>query len=306
MGFILKVVLICVALGGLGLGNLGFRAPESIATGVLGVIASLIALTFLLKFLWRFLGCLTTILIALVLIVILLILTGTFDTVAGKVKGFFSETSAATNVQVEGSPSSSASSAQVASAPANYLPVVNSDGTTSFVPVKSPAATASQQARNSDTFTGSISAIRTGSRFVVGDLEISLYGVDAPDAEQVCSDKRGRPYNCGQEAIRQLRRFTGATPLDCKIKARGQQGANLAYAVCNIDNNDIGVAMVSSGWAVSLPEVTSVYVPYEEVAKSSHSGMWGGQFYRPAEWRMREAAENRASSGSGSFFSGLF
>ena len=311
MGLILKVVLICVALGGIGLGNLGFRgdSPESIASGVIGVIVSLIAMTFLLKFLWRFLGCLTTILIALVLIVILLILTGTFDTVTDKIKGFISGVSK--QEQISGNiPGYSAqavsSDAASAAAPVNYIPVVNSDGTTSFVPISSSKpATPMQQARKDGTFTGSISAIRTGGQFVIGDLEVILYGIDVPDPKQVCSDKRGRPYNCGQEAIRELRRFTGESSLSCKVKAQGNR-ENLVYAVCNIDNHDLGVAMVQNGWAFAVPNITGVYVPYEEVAKSSGKGMWGGQFYKPSEWRAKEAQAQQAAKKSGAFFGGLF
>jgi len=311
MGLIVKIALICTILGGTLLGNLGLSnklfgsdsVVGNMAVGVVGIIVALVALTFLLKFLWRFIGCFSTIIIALVLIVILLMVTGTFDAVLGSAKGLIDGTASA-SARTDNSVGITSSSPE---APVNYIPVVNADGTTSFVPISNPSAPASpmQQARNTNEFRGSVSAIRNGGRFVVGDLEVILYGIDAPDAKQMCSDKRGRPYNCGQESIRQLRRFTGSTELTCKVKERGNNPA-LVSAVCNIDNNDIGVAMVSSGWAFALPNVTSVYVPYEQVAKSNGSGMWGGQFYKPAEWRAREAAAQREANKSSSFFGNLF
>ncbi len=302
MGLISKVVLVCITLVGLLLGNMGFRgnSPEGIAVGILGVLIALIALTFLLKFLWRFLGCLSTILIALVLVIILLILTGTFDKVTDMIKGLFT-TNAASEQNV-----SFPTDNQASSEPMEYISIVNEDGTTGLVPIPSQKKqTPLQQAKTRGTFEGSVTAIRSGNQFVMDDLEVILYGIDAPDPQQVCSDKRGRPYNCGQEAIRQFRRFTGNSLLSCKVKARSQRD-NVMYAVCNIDNNDVGVAMVSSGWAFALPNVTNVYEPYESVANASRAGMWSGQFYKPAEWRAREAAAQKATKKSSSFFGGLF
>ena len=301
MGLVLKIVLICAVLGGTLLGNLGINGGSvgSVAAGVIGIIIALIALTFLLKFLWRFIGCFSTILIAVVLIVILLLLTGTFDAAAAKLRGLFDGTASSNQ-------SSGMEDSSFAQTPANYIPVVNSDGTTSFIPISDPAsASPRQQARTTNAFEGSISAIKNGGRFIVGDLEVILYGIDAPDSKQICSDKRGRPYNCGQEAIRQLRRFTGSSTLSCKVKGRVEK-SSVVYAVCNISNNDLGVAMVSEGWAFALPNVTPVYVPYEEIAKASAKGMWGGQFYKPAEWRAKEAMAEREAQKANSFFGNLF
>lgn len=342
MSFILKIVLICVALGGVGVGKFGLSgtSPEQIALGVLGVLVALVAVTFLLKFLWRFLGCLSTIIISLVLVVILLILTGTFDTIAGKVSdlmdgNFTSGTPAAANAagtagaaKTAGGVSASASSATASpamvaapdgqlipvaqpqsSAPEQqYMAVAQPDGTTAFVPIGSDGRplSAAATAKSQNAFTGSISGIKTGSQFVIEDLKVVLFGIDSPDAEQVCSDKRGRPYQCGQESIRQLKKFTGSTPLQCKVMVRGQNDPNLVYAVCNISNNDIGAAMVSSGWAFALPQESKVYLPHEQYAQNHRNGMWGGQFYKPDEWRAREAQKQAAKAESSSFFSRFF
>lgn len=319
MGFMLKIVLIIIALGGIGVGNFGLsgETPESIAVGVLGVIVALISMVFFLKFLWKFLGCFSTLIIAFVIVVILLILTGTFDTVTAKVKGIFDgsgggeQTSEAQGEQ--GTPG------QVPGAAGDYIPVTQQDGSTAYVPVamlvdsgQQEVSTASM-ARQEKRFVGSISGIRSGSQFVVNDLKVLLFGIDTPDPDQTCSDKRGRPYQCGQEAIRQLKKFTGATPLDCKVMAQGQTDMSLVSAVCNINNNDLGVAMVSSGWAFANPYETKVYIPYEQAARNAKNGMWAGQFYAPSEWRRRKENQRSSASSSSSitnkaksFFGGLF
>ena len=317
MGFMLKIVLIIVALGGIGVGKFGLsgETPESIAVGVLGVIVALISMVFFLKFLWKFLGCLSTIIIAFVIVVILLILTGTFDTVTAKVMNIFSGSGGAQTS--EGQAGQGAAGQNPASG--EYIPVTQQDGSTAYVPVamlvdsgQQEVSTASM-ARQERRFVGSISGIRSGSQFVINDLKVLLFGIDTPDPDQTCSDKRGRPYQCGQEAIRQLKKFTGATPLDCKVMSQGQSDMSLVSAVCNINNNDLGVAMVSSGWAFANPYETKVYIPYEQAARNAKNGMWAGQFYAPSEWRRRKENQRSGSSSSSSLtdkakslFGGLF
>ena len=317
MGFMLKIVLIIIALGGIGVGKFGLsgETPESIAVGVLGVIVALISMVFFLKFLWKFLGCLSTIIIAFVIVVILLILTGTFDTVTAKVMNIFSGSGGAQTS--EGQAGQGAAGQNPASG--EYIPVTQQDGSTAYVPVamlvdsgQQEVSTASM-ARQERRFVGSISGIRSGSQFVINDLKVLLFGIDTPDPDQTCSDKRGRPYQCGQEAIRQLKKFTGATPLDCKVMSQGQSDMSLVSAVCNINNNDLGVAMVSSGWAFANPYETKVYIPYEQAARNAKNGMWAGQFYAPSEWRRRKENQRSGSSSSSSLtdkakslFGGLF
>ena len=318
MGFMLKIVLIIIALGGIGVGKFGLsgETPESIAVGVLGVIVALISMVFFLKFLWKFLGCLSTIIIAFVIVVILLILTGTFDTVTAKVMNIFSGSGG--DVQSSEEQGGQGPAGQNPAA-GDYIPVTQQDGSTAYVPVamlvdsgQQEVSTASM-ARQERRFVGSISGIRSGSQFVINDLKVLLFGIDTPDPDQTCSDKRGRPYQCGQEAIRQLKKFTGATPLDCKVMAQGQSDMSLVSAVCNINNNDLGVAMVSSGWAFANPYETKVYIPYEQAARNAKNGMWAGQFYTPSEWRRRKENQRGAASSSSSLtdkakslFGGLF
>jgi len=317
MGFMLKIVLIIVALGGIGVGKFGLsgETPESIAVGVLGVIVALISMVFFLKFLWKFLGCLSTIIIAFVIVVILLILTGTFDTVTAKVMNIFSGSGGAQTSEDQGGQGAPGQNP----ASGEYIPVTQQDGSTAYVPVamlvdsgQQEVSTASM-ARQERRFVGSISGIRSGSQFVINDLKVLLFGIDTPDPDQTCSDKRGRPYQCGQEAIRQLKKFTGATPLDCKVMSQGQSDMSLVSAVCNINNNDLGVAMVSSGWAFANPYETKVYIPYEQAARNAKNGMWAGQFYAPSEWRRRKENQRNGSSSSSSLtdkakslFGGLF
>lgn len=302
MGIIVKVILICVALGGIGLGNVGLSgdSPESIAVGVLGVVAAFISITFLFKFLWRFLGCLSTILLAVVIVVILLILTGTFDPVVANIKAFFSGSAKVV-------PASEAT--VMAEQNVVALPVVQPDGTQTYV-----NATDNPSGLVTGDFAGSISGVNTGNQFFIDDLKVVLFGVDAPEANQICSDRRGRPYECGQEAIRQLRRFTGSSTLDCKMMGRRGTDGSWVASVCNINNNDLGAAMVSAGWALANPNDTQVYIPYENVAKNNRNGMWAGQFYTPSEWRRRQNIQRqvakkeesaRSSASSGGFLEAL-
>ncbi len=140
--------------------------------------------------------------------------------------------------------------------------------------------------------------------FYIGGRYVRLYGVDAPDNDQICSDVNGSSYNCGQEAVSWVRGWIDNNVIDCyllKIEPNGQD-----LATCVWGDYDIGAALVSAGWALANTRETEIYIPYEVKAKSESSGLWQGTFYSPEDWRDIKRSRNdftikRTSSG-GSFF----
>lgn len=140
--------------------------------------------------------------------------------------------------------------------------------------------------------------------FYIGGRYIRLYGVDAPDNDQICSDASGSSYNCGQEAVSWVRGWIDNNVIDCyllKIEPNGQD-----LATCVWGEYDIGAALVASGWALANTRETDIYTPYEVKAKSESSGLWQGTFYSPEDWRDIKRSRNdftikRTTSG-GSFF----
>ena len=119
----------------------------------------------------------------------------------------------------------------------------------------------------------------------MNNIKIKLFGIDAPDPSQTCSNHRGMGYDCGQEAIIWLQNWLGKREVRCRILSKVERG--WATGVCFTDNNqyDIAAVVVNAGWAVAYTRNTKIYVPYEQQAMNAHRGLWGGVFYKPWDWR---------------------
>lgn len=111
---------------------------------------------------------------------------------------------------------------------------------------------------------------------------ITLYGIDGPEINQNCANSRGRAYACGKEAARWLQGWILDNEIECRVLKQNAQ--NKVTATCSYGQYDIGAALVSAGWAVSLPG-NGIYQPYELQAQKAQRGMWQGQFYKPWDWR---------------------
>ena len=117
----------------------------------------------------------------------------------------------------------------------------------------------------------------------VGGRYIRLFGVDAPDVDQICSDSFEASYNCGEEAVSWIRNWVDKNYIDCYLLKISPKGQDLA--TCIWGEYDIGAALVKSGWAVANRKETDIYVPYQVKAQSEQSGLWQGTFYLPEDWR---------------------
>ena len=140
--------------------------------------------------------------------------------------------------------------------------------------------------------------------FYIGGRYVRLYGVDAPDNDQLCSDANGSSYNCGEIAASWVRNWIDKNVIDCyllKIEPKGQD-----LATCIWGKYDVGAALVGAGWGIANMRETNIYKPYEVKAKNSYLGLWQGSFYLPEDWRNIKRQKNDFTvnkSGSGGSFS---
>lgn len=156
-----------------------------------------------------------------------------------------------------------------------------------------------------EVISGRVTNVRSGYLFKIGSHFIKLYGIDAPDPAQVCRDRRDQEYDCGHEAKRRLERLILGKTLDCQV-AGGDYRENY-IATCTIQGVDVGVGMVSVGWAVADRAVSTVYIPYENEARSKHLGLWAGKFVAP--WQARATRVRRKAQPAAEkkgFFDGWF
>ncbi len=142
--------------------------------------------------------------------------------------------------------------------------------------------------------------------FYIGGRYVRLFGVDAPDNDQICSSATGSSYNCGEEAASWVRGWIDKNPIDCYLLKVEPQGQDLA--TCVWGEYDIGAGLVGAGWGIANIRETHIYEPYQAKAQSQSSGLWQGSFYNPEDWRDIKRSRNnfkiqrRRSSKDGGLF----
>src|SRR5690349_7038050 len=70
-----------------------------------------------------------------------------------------------------------------------------------------------------------------GDSFALGGERYRLYGIDAPELHQECTDARGNSWPCGTRARSELRRIIGTHPVQCRTLSTDRYGRNVA--VCH-------------------------------------------------------------------------
>lgn len=116
---------------------------------------------------------------------------------------------------------------------------------------------------------------------------VKLFGIDAPEANQTCSNQRGQPYNCGREAVTWLQDWLSTYEVECRIMKQDPKGALLG--VCMLGDYDIAAALVNAGLAFAYKPESIIYVDYETQAQMAKRGLWRGTFYYPWDWRKMQA-----------------
>jgi endonuclease YncB( thermonuclease family) len=150
-------------------------------------------------------------------------------------------------------------------------------------------------------FTGMAATI-DGDSLKIGDEQIRLFGIDAPEALQTC-DRGGETWHCGRDASAALAALADRKPISCEARDRDVYGRTVA--TCLVDGADIGRAMLAQGMAIALPAAPPEYLDREARAKSLRVGLWGSAFdlpeaYRRANPRMVPVAVRRPRHGSAS------
>lgn len=130
-----------------------------------------------------------------------------------------------------------------------------------------------------------------GDSFKAGNIEIRLYGIDAPEYRQSCSDK-GNPQPCGRMALDALSKLIRTRDINCKIIDRDRYGRQVS--VCKDGALDINREMVRLGWAVAYRKHALDYVNAEREAKTAKRGIWAWVLEMPEDYRSR----NRVVQGS--------
>jgi len=137
-----------------------------------------------------------------------------------------------------------------------------------------------------ETVTGT-ARVSDGDSLRIGAERIRLFGVDAPELDQVCGDGQGWP--CGTWARGRLALLAEGRRVSCEVQDRDRY--DRLVAICTVNGRDIGAAMVAQGAATAYRRYSTRYVAEEEAARQAGLGLWRGAFDRPEDHRHGIGAE---------------
>ena len=136
-----------------------------------------------------------------------------------------------------------------------------------------------------------------GDTIKINKISIRLYGIDAPEKNQICQDLRGESYNCGLRSTRFLKNLIRtSTRVKCSYKNLDRYGRIIGKCISytKVQNSnkiipfDLNYQMVATGHAVEYKRYSrGEYSKAEENAKRERKGLWKGEFDRPEKWRRK-------------------
>ena len=130
-----------------------------------------------------------------------------------------------------------------------------------------------------------------GDSLRIGDSEIRLFGIDAPEYNQTCQ-RDGKGWDCGKAAAEQLAKLVTGRELSC-VRVDIDEHARFVSR-CSLAGKDINKAMVESGYAIAYRHYSTDYVPAEEMAKAAKLGLWSGTFSSPGDYRAKQRESDPA------------
>lgn len=121
-----------------------------------------------------------------------------------------------------------------------------------------------------------------GDTLEMTGFSIRLFGIDAPEANQVCQ-RDGEGWPCGAEAAALLAELVaGETPA---CEQRGTDADGRLVAVCTADGLDLAATIVGAGYALALADTSDDYAVRAGQARSHRLGLWASEFEDPAAYR---------------------
>src|SRR5215468_1466687 len=95
-----------------------------------------------------------------------------------------------------------------------------------------------------DQFMGQASVI-DGDTLEIHGTRIRLWGVDAPESNQLCRGEASLQYRCGAQAANELDAIISRRPVNCIPINLDRYGRTVA--TCSVDGTDLGEWLVRKG-----------------------------------------------------------
>ena len=129
-----------------------------------------------------------------------------------------------------------------------------------------------------------------GDSLIIKNKEYRLWGIDAPEYNQICKDKNKREYYCGNKATQYLKKITRGK-VQCRKKDIDKY--DRIVAICYSGDFNINAEMVKNGWAVAYERYTSQFLKEQKFAKKKKLGIWQGEFLAPEKFRIQESKKKK-------------
>ncbi len=125
-----------------------------------------------------------------------------------------------------------------------------------------------------------------GDTLRIGETRIRLLGLDAVELDQLCTNRAGAEWPCGDEARAFLAELSQGGPTECAADGHDRYSRVLAH--CRINGADVGERIVRAGWAVAELEYGLALTE----ARLDGRGIWAGRFDDPAKWRRTHGTDS--------------
>lgn len=127
-------------------------------------------------------------------------------------------------------------------------------------------------------------SIIDGDTLEIRDTRIRLWGIDAPESDQLCRDQESSLYRCGAQAANDLDAFIARRMVSCMPMNLDQYGRTVA--TCTVGGADLGEWLVRGGYALDWPQYSrGRYHAAQHDAEHAGRGIWKGSYVEP--WRYR-------------------
>lgn len=127
-------------------------------------------------------------------------------------------------------------------------------------------------------------SIIDGDTIEIHGHRIRLWGIDAPEAAQLCRNANSDLYRCGADAANKLAAFTVGKAISCATVDRDRYGRTVAR--CLVNGTDMAEWLVRSGLALDWPRYSrGRYSAAQETANRAGRGIWAGTSTAPWEYR---------------------
>ena len=140
-------------------------------------------------------------------------------------------------------------------------------------------------------FSGSTFVI-DGDSIKVGEKEVRLFGIDAPEYHQTCFDEKNKEYACGKASREFLNKLASKKEVVCLYSEKDKY--NRFLAKCSLGEISINEELIKNGMAIiyDFKVANPAMVRLEEEAKKKKLGVWKGKFQLPKEYRKAHPRKN--------------